>query len=84
MANRYLIYGRRNCPYCIRAVDLLNARDEENIFFDFTEDPLAITEAKNFYNVSTVPIIVQNNKIFGKTTLIGGYTELKEYFNDKV
>ena len=84
MDNRYLIYGRRTCPFCVKAVDFLESRGEENIFFDFSEDPESITEAKNFYNVKTVPIIIQNNKNFGKTTLIGGYTDLVEYFNDQV
>jgi len=82
MANRYIVYGRRTCPYCVKAVDLLESRGEENIFFDFSEDPEAITDAKRFYKVDTVPIIIQNNKIFGKTTLIGGYSELEEFFND--
>lgn len=82
MANRYIVYGRRTCPYCVKAVDLLESRGEENIFFDFSEDPEAITDAKRFYKVDTVPIIIQNNKIFGKTTLIGGYSELEEFFDD--
>lgn len=84
MANRYLVYGRRSCPFCVKAINLLESRGEENIFFDFSEDPESITEAKNFYKMETVPIIIQNNKIFGKTTLIGGYTDLVEYFNDQV
>lgn len=84
MANRYLVYGRRSCPFCVKAINLLESRSEENIFFDFSEDPESITEAKNFYKMETVPIIIQNNKIFGKTTLIGGYTDLVEYFNDQV
>ena len=82
MANRYLVYGRRSCPFCLKAVNLLKSKGEESIFFDFSEDPESITEAKNFYKMETIPIIIQNNKLFGKTTLIGGYTELMEYFND--
>jgi glutaredoxin len=82
MANRYIIYGRSTCSYCVKAVDLLESRGEESIFFDFFDDPDALTDAKRFYKMDTVPIIIQNNKIFGKTTLIGGYSELTELFND--
>jgi len=80
--NRYLVYGRQSCPYCRKAIDLLSEKDKESIFFDFSEDPEAIQEAKNFYDQSTVPIILENNRSSGHTKLIGGYTDLVEYFND--
>ena len=79
MDNRYIIYGRSTCSYCVAAVDYLNEREKENVFFDFTEDPDAIAEAKQFYKSETVPIIIENNKSSGKTKYIGGYSDLTEY-----
>ncbi len=77
--NRYIIYGRNTCPYCRMAIDLLDEAGKESIFFDFSEDPQAIIEAKEFYEKETVPIIVENNKFSGKTKLIGGYSDLVKY-----
>ncbi len=80
--NRYFIYGRQSCPFCRDAVDFLKDKNKESVFFDFSEDPEAIEDAKNFYNRTTVPIILENNRSSGDTKLIGGYTDLVEYFND--
>lgn len=77
--NRYIVYGRETCPYCRMAIDLLTEKEKESVFFDFSEDPEAITEAKNFYSFETVPIILENNKSSGNTKLIGGYSDLVEY-----
>jgi glutaredoxin len=80
--NRYIIYGRSTCPFCKKAVDLLDSKHKESIFFDFSEDLEAITDAKRFYKFETVPIILENNNVSGLTKLIGGYSDLVEYLND--
>lgn len=79
--NRYIVYGRSSCPYCVKAVELLKENHKESVFFDFSEDPDAIDDAKNFYNYSTVPMILENNMISGKTKFIGGYSDLEEYLS---
>ena len=79
MANRYIVYGRNTCIFCKKALDLLKEEGKVNIFFDFSEDPEAIEDAKDFYGSETVPIILENDNESGQTKLIGGYTELKEY-----
>jgi glutaredoxin len=80
--NRYIIYGRSTCPYCKKAVDFLDSKHKENIFFDFSDDPEAILDAKRFYELETVPIILENNNVSGHTKLIGGYSDLVEHLND--
>lgn len=80
--NRYLVYGRSSCPFCQKAIDLLKENNKESVFFDFSEDPEAIEDAKNFYKHSTVPIILENNRSSGFTKFIGGYDDLVEYFDD--
>ena len=79
--NRYIVYGRSSCPYCNMAVDLLEENHKENVFFDFSEDPEAIEDAKRFYDHPTVPIVIENNKVSGKTRLIGGYSDLEEHLS---
>jgi glutaredoxin len=80
--NRYFVYGKGACSFCKKAIDLLDEKEKESVFFDFSEDPEAIEDAKSFYDRTTVPIILENNRSSGRTTLIGGYSELVEYFND--
>ncbi len=82
MASRFIVYGRSSCPYCSHAVDLLEARGVQNVFFDFSEDPNAIQEAKRFYNWPTVPMVLENNLNTGKTTFVGGYDDLYIRLNE--
>ena len=84
MDSRFIIYGRRTCPYCSHAVDLLEARGIKNVFFDFTEDPQAIQEAKSFYKWRTVPMVLENNVLTGETKFIGGYDDLYERLNSRL
>jgi glutaredoxin 3 len=66
------MYITNNCPYCIRAKNLL---DHKNIAFDvvdLTGQPEEIQALKNRTHWKTVPQIFINNK------LVGGYTELAE------
>ncbi len=82
MDSRFIIYGRSSCPYCSHAVDLLQARGVQNVFFDFSEDPIAIQEAKRFYNWPTVPMVLENNLNTGETTFVGGYDDLYNRLNE--
>ena len=53
-------------------------RGKESVFIDFAEDPLALTEAKEFYNWPTVPIVLENDNDTGQVTFVGGYTDLTD------
>ena len=74
---RYIVYGRSSCPYCVRAVQALEAESKEFFFFD-EEGEAELDYIKKFYASKTVPIIIENNKITGKTSMVGGYTDLRE------
>ena len=78
MDDRFIVYGRSSCPYCVLAVELLEEREREVIFFDFLEQQDAIDEVKAFYAWPTVPAIIVNNKVSGETNFIGGYSDLLE------
>lgn len=79
MASRYIVYGRSTCIFCKKANDLLKEQQKESVFFDFSEDPEAIEDAKNFYESKTVPIILENDLDTGVTRVVGGYIDLKEH-----
>ena len=83
MDSKFIVYGRSTCPYCSHAIDLLEARGIQNVFFDFASNPSAIQEAKEFYNWKTVPMVIENNNTTGETKFIGGYDDLYERLNSK-
>lgn len=65
------VYTKDPCPYCVRAIRLLN---EKNIPFeeiDLTDQPEEIDRVKQKTGWRTVPIILIDDK------LIGGYDDLK-------
>ena len=79
--DRFLVYGRRSCPYCKRAEELLQAQGRQYIFFD-EENRDELEKIKLFHNHKTVPIILTNNLSTGIVRLVGGFTELKELIDD--
>ena len=78
----FLIYGRGSCPYCVRAVDLLDFAGFENHFFDLEDDPEFLNEVKQMYQHKTVPIVVRIDGETGVVNFLGGCSELEEYLND--
>ena len=70
------IYVKEPCPFCVRAIRLL---DELNIAYDeidLTDKEDEIQKLKNETGWRTVPIIMIKGK------LIGGYTDLKALVDD--
>ena len=66
------VYGKQNCPYCVKAKEWLEARNLQYSYTDVLKD-ISIADLisiKERYNMNTVPIIVINDE------LIGGYTDL--------
>ena len=66
------VYGKQNCPYCVKAKEWLDARNLQYSYTDVLKDIsiASLISIKEKYNMNTVPIIVINNE------LIGGYTDL--------
>ncbi len=65
------MYKKNPCPYCDRAINLLNDKKLQYEIIDLTGKPDEIERIKNETGWRTVPIILINDK------LIGGYTDLK-------
>lgn len=69
----WVIFGTKECPWCLKAIDLLKERDKQFEYFDIHQYPVL----KVFMEVSgmkrTVPQVFLNGH------LIGGYDTLADY-----
>ena len=83
MTDKYIIIGRESCPFCVRALDLCIALEYEYVFLDYDHSPEILEDYKDFYDQSTVPIILANNAETGYTKRIGGYTDLLDTTEQK-
>ena len=66
------VYGKQNCPYCVKAKEWLEARNLQYTYTDVLKDIsiVDLISIKERYSMNTVPIVVINDE------LIGGYTDL--------
>jgi glutaredoxin 3 len=65
------IYTKDPCPFCVRAINLLNELNVPFEEIDLTNREDEIQRIKNETGWRTVPIIMVDGQ------LIGGYTDLK-------
>lgn len=68
---KIVIYTKEPCPYCVRAIQLLNEKKLSYEVVDLTDQPDEIDRIKKETGWKTVPIILIDGKV------IGGYTDLK-------
>lgn len=79
----FTVFGKENCPYCVRAKELLQSKLLEFTYRDVVEDEVAFLQMNSWvaeatgFPARTVP------QIFLDQEYIGGYTELSAYFSDK-
>jgi glutaredoxin 3 len=66
-----VVYKKNPCPFCDRAINLLNGKDLKYQVVDLTGKEDEILKLKEKWGWQTVPIIVINGK------LVGGYTDLR-------
>jgi len=79
MAERFIIFGRSSCSFCIQAADYCSAKGVDYCFADYASRPEILEDYKLFYNQKTVPIILANDKSTGLVKKVGGYTDLLDY-----
>lgn len=81
MKNYYILYVTGHCPWCVKAINLLN---ESGLEYAVTLLDQALDyrrHLKNKYKWDTVPIVVEVEPS-GAEKLIGGYTDLEQRFRD--
>lgn len=72
--SEYTVYSKRNCSYCVRAIELLESKG-------LTHDVKKIDEDQNLFLemrqkapfMRTMPVIFRNDQ------LVGGYQDLFQY-----
>jgi glutaredoxin 3 len=75
MSRKYVLYIKKKCPFCVKAVNLLREKSIPFNVVAFDNRPTVLKEMKEVYSWQTVPMVFEEteNKNF---KLIGGYTDL--------
>jgi glutaredoxin len=79
MKNYYLLYVTGHCPWCVKAINLLNESGLEYAVILLDQALEYRRHLKKRYSWDTVPIVIEVD-INGEETLIGGYTDLEARF----
>ena len=70
------------CPFCIRAKNLLIETNQQFKYCSVDHSRELLNHYKTIYNHNTVPIvIIKEEGVDDK--LIGGYTELKQFLEER-
>lgn len=78
----FYVFGISNCKWCDAAIDLLLSKGEDYTYFAIdedaeTEDDVIITFLYKYTGFKSAP------QIWCNSDHIGGYTELKKFFDDE-
>lgn len=68
---KVLIYTKDPCPYCVRAINMLNEKGISFEEIDLTDNFAEMDRIKNETGWRTMPIIMIDGQV------IGGYSDLK-------
>lgn len=81
MGRYYWVHALSECEFCIDAVKLLNQSGFQYILSLYDRNLPALQATKKIWSHDTTPIIVEYKQV-GEPVLIGGYTDLVEYWTD--
>lgn len=77
------VYGHDQCPFCVKAKNLLTSKGEEFSYYDVKQDQSAYNFIDSLFGEGerkTVPQIFVGEK--GQLHRIGGYEQLVSYLRD--
>ena len=83
----YEVYGKVDCIFCKKAVDLLTKRNLPFIFIVMDKNPSFMEDIKRNNNHLTVPLIFETGfksefDSFSTKNFIGGFTELEIHLSN--
>ncbi len=81
MEDRFVLFVKEECPYCVSAQELLEEKGLKYTVYDFKgpRQKVVLKEIKEKHNWKTVPMIFfLSERELPK--FIGGYTDLVQYF----
>ena len=74
----FVVHGTTSCPFCVRAVGLLESKNISYIFSPI--DGEMLNEVKQKWDHKTVPIVVERDlHNVEHEKLVGGYDDLTTY-----
>jgi glutaredoxin len=83
MGEHFIMWVKADCPFCITARDELYRRRVDHTIYIMDGNLDELNSMKEKWSHPTVPIVVRRSGALTSTeTLIGGYTELKEWFDN--
>jgi glutaredoxin len=80
MIDKYILYVKKGCPFCVRAVALLEERQEHYQIIALGDDQRLINEVKIALDWPTFPVVYSVSSEEKVLKLIGGYTDLYQHF----
>jgi glutaredoxin len=85
MNEYYEIFAWSDCPYCIKAKELLIKHNKQFMLCILDESKDLLDHIKEKYNWMTVPMIVRYERCYPlqwQQEFIGGYSDLVKKFGD--
>ena len=80
MDEHYYMWALSECPFCLLAAEELIKQKASFSAFVMDDNLEELETLKRARGWKTVPMIVHKNAT-GKEELVGGFTDLKEWFN---
>jgi glutaredoxin len=75
----YFVWGKKHCPWCLKAVSLLQEQENCDVrVFDMQDNEEALQRVKENFNWPTIPVIFKITSN-GEQTFIGGFTDLDKH-----
>tara|TARA_B100000131_G_scaffold278672_1_gene283352 strand:- start:2883 stop:3131 length:249 start_codon:yes stop_codon:yes gene_type:complete len=76
--DRYIIFSKPGCPFCVSAVQLMQERDLEfgEVVFEPEQENI-LAEIKKVHDWRTVPMIFK--RVGNDVKFIGGYTDFLDH-----
>ena len=72
----YTVFSKNNCSYCVRAIDLIRNNNLQVVVKKIDESEQFFAEMRNLApTMRTMPVIMKDDQ------LVGGYSDLLEFFN---
>ena len=81
MNPHYSLYILTDCPFCKRAVSLLESKKLPFVVIVMDKDPEFLEKIKKDFNHKTVPIVTESSEEGNK--LIGGCDDLERHLESK-
>ena len=78
-----MIIAWGECPFCVKAKALILDNGFECEYVVLDHAPTLLKNYKESYNMKTVPIVIYHNAEDQSAKVVGGYTDLVKFFEER-